>query len=33
LESASGKNIKTPDHPQHIGALGAALFAFDLAKE
>ena len=33
LESASGKSIKTPDHPQHIGALGAALFAFDMAKE
>lgn len=31
LETASGKKIKVPENPQLIGALGAALHAFEIA--
>ena len=32
LEAAAGKSIKVPEHPQLIGALGAALHAFEISS-
>jgi (R)-2-hydroxyacyl-CoA dehydratese activating ATPase len=32
LESASGKSIKVPNNPQLIGALGAAIHAFEIGS-
>ena len=33
VEESFGKKVRVPPDPQHIGALGAALFAREMAQE